>query len=138
MARTASILILTAIFLSGCSVSRDSDKQRPLVVTPELRAALKVGYGGELPDDRIAVEFGPAARALDATLREVGAKFAPDGKMYDRNGKEIYLWSHGPAGGMVRSADDIAKSHEESQRALAEARRRYTVIEVGYWGPQPP
>jgi hypothetical protein len=104
-------------------------------MTPELRAALKLAYGFD--DEHITTEL-PEARQLDAKLRAVGAKFAGDGKMYDRNGKEVYLWSNGPGIGMQIFESELREMQAQRQRALEDARRRYTVIDVGYWGPQPP
>jgi hypothetical protein len=107
-------------------------------MTPELRVALELAYGNvDWWESQLADDRGPA-RLIDTSLRAVGAKLAADGKMYDRQGKEIYLWCDGPVGGMVRSTEELARIHKESQRALEEARRRYTVVEIPYCGPQPP
>jgi hypothetical protein len=136
MAKYLSLLIASVVMLPGCSGFHTSAPPPPLVMTPELREALKVAHAGALLED-ITVDL-PEAPWLAARLREVGARLRSDGKMYDRTGREILVWCEGPGGGACICNEELTRQREARERALAEARRRYTVIEVGYWGPQAP
>ncbi len=136
MAKCSSLLIASVAILPGCSGFYTSSPPQPLVMTPELREALKVVHAGA-PVEQITIDL-PESPWLNARLREVGARLRSDGKMYDRTGKEMLVWCDGPGGGACISNEELTRQREGREQALTEARRRYTVIEVGYWGPRPP
>jgi hypothetical protein len=127
------VLSLAAILSGCCCLGRVTDNKQPVVMTPELEAALIVAGCRDASPHRDP----QVVRGIESKLHEVGAKMAADGKMYDRNGKEIYLCTGSLDSGVWRSDADAKRMGELFKRDMDEARRKYTVIEVGWYGPRP-
>lgn len=73
-------------------------------------------------------------RCLESMLREVGARLGEDGKVHDRDGREVYVWEEGPEGGCHRPESELTQMAEKRAKALRELRKRYTVIELPWFG----
>src|SRR4051794_17833013 len=87
--------LLSATYLivsvSACASTGWSLSEPPApALTPELREAMRVAGAYDIRQAGV--------REMDAQLRSVGARMAADGKLYDRNGKEIYLFTDAGSG----------------------------------------
>ena len=74
---------------------------------------------------------------LEWELFKVGARLEPDGKLHDRNGREVYVWEEGRGYGCRVEEERLRREAEERQQRLRELRKRYTVIELPYFGMPP-
>jgi uncharacterized protein YceK len=121
-------------------VQRASVPPQPKELSPEVAFALQQTWHFGWPVDLKNLDTSQAdlINMLESELTRIGARLAPDGKLRDRSGKEVYFWSGDPGGGCARFEWQIQQERAEMQRRLDELKRTYTVVEVPYWGPQPP
>jgi hypothetical protein len=72
---------------------------------------------------------------LEAELRQIGARLQPDGKIYDRDGREVYVWEDGAGFGCWPTEEMLRSQGEAREQQLRTLRKKYRVIELPYFGP---
>jgi hypothetical protein len=102
------------------------------------RAAI-ISANGNNPDcDPEGLAQRPSwGTGLAKQLREVGAHLGSDGKIYDRQGKEIKFWVHSAGPGCQMPQEMLDRQWREDRDRLEELRKTNTVIEIPYDGPAP-
>jgi hypothetical protein len=109
----------------------------PQKLPPSPEAAVILSTLGDKDFDVGGVWYSEAPRRLsylEYKLREVGARLGENGKVYDRYGREVYVWENGPGFGNPPPEETLRQLTEEREQKLQELRKRYTVIELPYFG----
>ena len=74
---------------------------------------------------------------LEGELKKVGARLGPDGKIYDRNGREVFVWEEKPTPGVYGWVEP-PQIAQEREKELCKLRQQYTVVLLPFYGIQPP
>jgi hypothetical protein len=143
MTRPLWLLCLSLSLAAGCyarptgAVGGRSTEPRPPTPSPEAVVILR--QLGHVDGDGKAEVRGYVAEKrlarLEAELRKVGARSRPDGKVYDRTGRLVHVEEDGPGPGAQIDLEPLRREHEAKVREL---RKRFTVIELPYYGPPAP
>jgi hypothetical protein len=74
---------------------------------------------------------------LEVELRKLNAHLGRDGKVYDRNGREVSVWEESGGFGCQPTEEMLRADSQRREEALRQLRKRSTVIELPYFGPIP-
>ncbi len=142
----------SAVFLFSLTLGCTSDSQqisggkstssaRKRTVSPEAAVILQqLGYGKKTTEVLDGIEEYYASSRLthlETELRQVDAHLRPDGKIYARDGREVYVYQQSGGYGCHVTEEMYRRDAEEEKVRLQELRKRYTVIELPYFGPLP-
>ncbi|HYV35992.1 MAG TPA: hypothetical protein VE988_09840 [Gemmataceae bacterium] len=148
-------LLLVALLCAGCEVIQpnaiDPSDQKPgppRYVTPELVVALKAAgmnftespVGQRLDGSELDHFCAGSSLHMDEKLQKIGARLAPDGNLYDRNGKKIVIWITNPPRGGAQNGSNLGPTRQEElvrQRELETLRSIYVVVEMTWLGGLP-
>src|SRR5260370_42636888 len=106
-------------------------------LTPADREAVARCLHGVTLGEGVRVRPGPGGRlhlvTVEEALAELGARAGEDGKVRDRDGKEIHFWRNPLSG---RATPRTSEEARAVQAELEELKRQYTVIEFDYYPGQ--
>ncbi len=127
--RSACLLLLVA----GCSAFDPGgptpiNLRMPKAATPAEHEMAKCLPEGLRLDTAFRLECAGRLTTVLDKLRELGA-YGKDGKLFDRDGKELYFYWV-PDCGVRRSEDQIRAEADAERQRLRELRRRYHVVEM--------
>lgn len=126
-----SLMILLLFLATGCATPSWhplAELDVPLVITPGEREMEKCLPDGLRLGTAFRKEFQGDVTNVQRKLRELGAR-CNDGKMYDRNGRELYFYWV-PDCPVPRSEEQLKMDADMEQRGLEELERRYHVIHM--------
>jgi hypothetical protein len=125
-------------------IERDNIEQmarrRQQAPSPEAAFALrKLGHVDEAGKVLTGGYYDSARlERLEAELKKVGARLGADGKIYDRNGREVYVSEDKPSPGCRMLEESLRALADARQEELRKLRQQYTVVLLPYFGLQPP
>jgi hypothetical protein len=136
------------VFLAlGCSSdSRQLASNKPALrvphkqtSSPEAAVLLRqLGFAAEVAGG-VEADHDASTRLsyLEGELRHVSARLGPDGKVYDRDRREVRVWQQSGGSGAWISEEMIRRQIADEEEQLRKLRERFTVIVLPYFGPLP-